>query len=149
MQYLWTKMEKIANKIVMGLIHNDSFTAKLYSSRSKKISGGSAISLHIHNRSIIHDISRDSTLKHDILRTMIRNAICSHFLCLHICHGASRFCAYSKNGWVSFPIQDEAIMATFGDQIQVNYKIDAYFFWGVSNTYKLSDTASYNLYYYH
>jgi len=121
MQCLWTEMEKIANKIGLALLQNDALQdTKPGSSQLTRITGSSAICLHKHGQRETHDAGgQGGSLKHDILRMLIRSSICSHSFCLHVCRGASRFCVCSKKGCTYFPVKDETIVVTVGDQIQV------------------------------
>ncbi|KAF7134818.1 hypothetical protein RHSIM_Rhsim08G0227100 [Rhododendron simsii] len=59
-----------------------------------------------------------SSLKHDVIRMLVRGSDYSHALCLHLCDGSSEFHVYSKRGWVSFCPDKDAIVITIGDQIQ-------------------------------
>ncbi|EXB74573.1 hypothetical protein L484_026270 [Morus notabilis] len=58
------------------------------------------------------------SLRHEVIRILIRRNDHSHALCLHFCCGSSEFHVYSKKGWVSFTPHKDALVITIGDQIQ-------------------------------
>lgn len=58
------------------------------------------------------------TLRHDVIRMLIRECGSSHALSLHFCDGSSEFHVYSKKGWLSFVPEEDAIVVTVGDKLQ-------------------------------
>ncbi|XP_020252390.1 probable 2-oxoglutarate-dependent dioxygenase ANS, partial [Asparagus officinalis] len=120
MHRLCGEMEKIANKITAVLLQNN---AEVSEPAALSIAGASAISLRKNTQKRARDVgTREGLLKHEVLQMLLRDSVCSHSLCLRVCQGASRFCVYSKSkkGCVYFPVKDEAIIVTFGEQIQIS-----------------------------
>ncbi|KAL3840858.1 hypothetical protein ACJIZ3_025449 [Penstemon smallii] len=78
---------------------------------------------YIHKQYCRRDESENS-LKYDVIRMLIRGSEFPHALCLHICSGSTEFHVYSKKGWVSFCPNQDSVVVTVGDKLQViHFKI--------------------------
>lgn len=125
MEALWLNMQKLAEKTLTVFMNNPPRKP------SKDVSVNDEILMEGREPSVCclykHNIPNDvmnsndgiNSLKHDVMRMLIRRTDHSHSLCLHLCEDSSEFHVYSKRGWVSFCPDKHSFVITIGDQIQV------------------------------
>ncbi|CAK9174557.1 unnamed protein product [Ilex paraguariensis] len=120
MEKLSSVMEKMAEQILL-VLQNNSARKSTYKHGTvhDQEHVGSLCYLYKHCRNILGDQCIVSSLRYDVIRMLIRGSSESHALCFHLCDGSSEFHVYSKKGWVSFCPDENAIVITFGDQLQV------------------------------
>ncbi|XP_038987612.1 uncharacterized protein LOC103722022 isoform X2 [Phoenix dactylifera] len=112
---LWMEIERIASKIGEILLEDGARgTQSCSQRRSEEVAEGSVLCLHKHGQN-----NSVGGLKNEVLRMVIRSSGCSHTLTLHLCCRATEFHVYSKRGWFRFCPNNEAIVVTIGNQIQV------------------------------
>ncbi|KAK9281150.1 hypothetical protein L1049_004044 [Liquidambar formosana] len=118
MESLSSEIEKVAGKILQALWEH---SLRESTNGNDLMHGqdvfGSICYLYKH----FHNIEADrwvSSLRHDVIRMLIRGSDYSHALCFHLCDGSSEFHVYCKKGWISFCPDKDALVITVGDQIQ-------------------------------
>lgn len=128
MEVLLTKIEKVGEKVLSMFVKNPSNRKSIKANGSNGLSDwqghkyqtGTICCLYKNGKSAFgKDHENAETLRHDVIRMLIRRNDHSHALCLHLCGDSSEFHVYSKKGWVSFCPQNDALIITIGDQIQV------------------------------
>lgn len=119
MESLSLHIEKVASEILHTLWEN-SIRESPYENdtvQEEDQIGSICCYLYKHSQNVLAD-KWISSLRHDVIRMLIRVSDYSHALCLHLCDGSSEFHVYSKKGWVSFCPEKDALVITVGDQIQ-------------------------------
>ncbi|KAL5576931.1 hypothetical protein UlMin_018630 [Ulmus minor] len=116
MESLLIEMDKVAEKILPIFVKNPE---RKYFHGNEITEHGTPCCLYKHNQNdVVSDAKLANSLKHEVIRMLIRRNDYSHALCLHVCDGSSEFHVYSKKGWVSFIPHKDALVVTIGDQIQ-------------------------------
>ncbi|PON54343.1 Non-heme dioxygenase N-terminal domain containing protein [Parasponia andersonii] len=121
MEVLLTNIEKVAEKVFSIIFLKNPRRKSMFGNdivwQGQDITG-TLCCLYKNTRSFVSDDSAES-LRHEVIRMLIRRNDHSHALCLHFCGGGStEFHVCSKRGWVSFIPQKDALVITIGDQIQ-------------------------------
>ncbi|KAF5739175.1 hypothetical protein HS088_TW12G00376 [Tripterygium wilfordii] len=118
MKSLSSDMENFAEKILQ-VIWGKNLNKQVYQNEllQRQEFTGTICHLYKHNCNISAD-QRATSLRYDVIRTLIRGIEHSHALCLHICNGSSEFHVYSKKDWITFLPDKDSIIVTVGDQIQ-------------------------------
>lgn len=123
METLLAEIEKVGDKLLSMICLNNQTTK--FDSNETHIwrPRGTLCCLYKNNKTSVLDKDGDNSesLRHDVIRKLVRRDEHSHALCLHICGGSSEFHVYSKRGWFSFRPHKYALVVTIGDQIQVRY----------------------------
>ncbi|KAF4362151.1 S-norcoclaurine synthase 1 [Cannabis sativa] len=79
---------------------------------------GTLCCLYKNSQSYGNDDSSAESVRHEVIRMLLRRNDHSHALTLHFCGGTSEFHVYSKKGWLSFIPHKDALVITIGDQLQ-------------------------------
>ncbi|KAK6914827.1 hypothetical protein RJ641_019944 [Dillenia turbinata] len=110
-------MEEVAEKILPFLSENflENSTPTSITKGTRRASSICCLRRQCHN---IPPDQFLSTLRCEVIRTLVRDIDYSHALCFHSCDGSSVFHVYSKKGWVSFLPDKDALVVTIGDQMQ-------------------------------
>lgn len=116
MEKLLLAMEHVAAKILVFLEQSTSPLAREDVKQDREFD--SVCCLHKHWQIANGDESVNS-LRYDVIRMLVRGSEFPHALCLHVCNGSEEFHVYSKKGWVSFRPDQDALVVTIGDQLQV------------------------------
>ena len=133
MEVLLNKIEKVGEKVLSIFLKNPPNGKSINLNGSNeapdwqghKYQTGTVCCLYKNSKSAFEkDHENAETLRHDVIRMLIRRNDHSHALCLHLCGDSSEFHVYSKKGWVSFFPQKDALIITIGDQIQVSLLIN-------------------------
>ncbi|KAL3511746.1 hypothetical protein ACH5RR_024463 [Cinchona calisaya] len=116
MEKLLLAMENVAAEILLFLEQSTkSPLAKEDVKQDREF--GSICYLHKHWQIRNEDQSVNS-LRYDVIRMLVKGSEFPHALCFHVCNGSEEFHVYSKKGWVSFRPDQDALVVTFGDQLQ-------------------------------
>ncbi|KAG9130810.1 hypothetical protein Leryth_021981 [Lithospermum erythrorhizon] len=116
-------IENVAESILQFLRSNKS-TNNYETNGARELDGthftGPVCYLQKHSsQKVIIEEQRENSLRHDVIRTLIRGSEFPHALSLHLCNGCEEFHVYSKKGWSSFQPDKGAIVITLGDKLQV------------------------------
>ncbi|GMN37143.1 hypothetical protein TIFTF001_006566 [Ficus carica] len=128
MEILLTNIEKVGEK-VLSVFLKDPPKKSIDGNEMLWLQGhetGTLCCLYKNSRHVGSDIigggggggGGGDSLRHEVIRMLIRRNDHSHALCLHFCGGSSDFHVYSKKGWVSFTPEKDALVITIGDQMQ-------------------------------
>ncbi|CAN0858774.1 hypothetical protein LINGRAHAP2_LOCUS7453 [Linum grandiflorum] len=101
------------NEMVMQLGEED----KDHDNKLGRIAEFSTCYVRKHRRNVPAE-RWERSLRYDVIKMLIRGTDHSHALCFHICNALSEFHVYSKQGWISFSPEKDALIVTIGDQIQ-------------------------------
>ncbi|KAK6124685.1 hypothetical protein DH2020_041568 [Rehmannia glutinosa] len=122
MEKLHDQIEELGNKILQFLDHHSLRKLcpdQINGSPEDQEPAGKFCYIQKHCRKTDAERSENS-LRYDVIRMLVRGSEFPHALCLHICSGSTDFHVYSKKGWVSFCPNEESIVITVGDMLQVN-----------------------------
>ncbi|KAK2971135.1 hypothetical protein RJ640_008559 [Escallonia rubra] len=120
MERLLMAIENVAGSLLQVLqqINQRRWTINKNVTMQEEELDGPICHLYKHCRNMPTDDQSTSSLKYDVIRTLVRGSEYSHALCLHVCRGSSEFHVYSKKGWVSFHPDEDALVITIGDKLQ-------------------------------
>lgn len=126
MEVLLSNIEKVAEKAFSMIFMKNPPRKSMFGNeivwQGHEITG-TLCCLYKNSQNFVNDDNNES-LRHEVIRMLVRRNDHSHALCLHFCGGSNEFHVYSKKGWVSFIPQKDALVITIGDQIQVNLICD-------------------------
>ncbi|KAG8380014.1 hypothetical protein BUALT_Bualt07G0149500 [Buddleja alternifolia] len=120
MEELSRQIEEIAEKILLFLQQHSvkKLCPENGSSEGQELAGKLCY-IQKHCRKTDRGDRSENSLRYDVIRMLIRGSEFGHALCLHICSGSTDFHVYSKKGWVSFCPNEDSIVITVGDKLQV------------------------------
>lgn len=119
MEKLYAQIEEVATKVMVFLQrHSLRKLCPEYGSPEEEELAGKFCYIQKHCRKRDSEQSENS-LRYDVIRMLIRGSEFGHALCLHLCSGTTDFHVYSKKGWLSFCPNQDSIVITLGDKLQV------------------------------
>lgn len=112
-------MENVAERILLFLEKNTSSVTYQEDVKMDQ-EFGSICCLQKHNNwQVMNGDQSVGSLRYDVIKMLVRGSQFPHALCLHVCNGSQEFHVYSKKGWVSFHPDEDTLVITIGDQLQV------------------------------
>lgn len=144
MENLSGQIEEVAAKLLPFLQHNT--LKNICHENEQETIPKKGCYIHKHSRKTGSRDESEQSLRYDVIRMLIKGSESPHALCLHVCNGSTDFHVYSKKGWVSFCPNQDSLVITLGDKLQVN---NFFFLTGVINIISLFPNQDYlvNLYY--